>query len=198
MDKFWVEEVHRVTKALRDRRPSDSPVFRLYMRKVAATQSHCVPIFDLLCRISVFILYVRVDLVQEHDLCSVVSFLSDAAFAAKHALRSARISASAVLDFTKGDHRFLMLRAEVKFTENRKFCVEFFQECIRYGKTVVMAFTSFTSYSPFSQSRTSQVLVDRAARLGTEKTEVVAYTAIQGVSVYDLVVTFIDEPLQSH
>ena len=61
-----------------------------------------------------------------------------------------------------------------------------------------MACTSFMSYSPFSRSRASQDLVGCAAGLRTEGTEVVSYTAIQGASVYDLVVTFIGESLQPH
>jgi len=118
---------------------------------------------------------------SEHGLCSVVPFLSDATLAAKRALRRMWLSASAALNLVKGTHRSLMLGAEVKFTENCKSCVEFFQECVRYGETVMMACTSFTSYSPFLRSRTSQDLVDRATRLGTERNEVVVYISIQDV-----------------
>jgi hypothetical protein len=81
--------------------------------------------------------------------------------------------------FVKPVYYSFMLRAEVKFTENRASCVEFLRGCVRYGKAAVMTCTAFVSYSPFSRTRASQDLVDRATRLGTERVEVRAETAVQ-------------------
>jgi hypothetical protein len=42
-----------------------------------------------------------------------------------------------------------------------------------------MTCTAFVSYSPFSRTRASQDLVVRATRLGAERVEVCAETAVQ-------------------
>ena len=86
-----------------------------------------------------------------------------------------------------------MLHAKCKFTENYNSCIEFFSGCIHYGKN-----TSLKLYSPFSQSRASQDLVDRATKLGKERKEVVEYTAIQGRSLHNLVFTFTNESQQPY
>jgi len=94
-------------------------------------------------------------------------------------LRSVRLCASAEVEFVKPVHYSLILQGEVKFSENRASCFEFLEGCVRYGKTVVMTCMAFVSYSPFSRTRTSQDLVDRATRLGTERIEVSAEAAVR-------------------
>jgi hypothetical protein len=94
-------------------------------------------------------------------------------------LRSVRLSASVEVEFVKPVHYSFILQGEVKFSENRASCVEFLKGCVRYGKTVVMTCMAFVPYSPFSRTRTSQDVVDRASRLGTERIEVSAEAAVQ-------------------
>ena len=88
---------------------------------------------------------------------------SNVAFAAK----KMRLSASASY-FAKGTNGSLMLQAESKFTKNYNSCVEFFSGCVHYGKN-----TSLKSYSPFSQSRALQDLVNCATKLGKERKKAV-------------------------
>jgi len=76
-------------------------------------------------------------------------------------------------------HSSFIFGAEVNFSMNRASCVEFLRGCVRYGKTVVITCTAFESYSPFSRLGNSQDLVDRATRLGTERTEVSAEMAVE-------------------
>jgi hypothetical protein len=116
--------------------------------------------------------------VQVPDPGSIVSSLSDAAFAAKHVLRRLRFSASAMLESVEPHLNFL-LKAEANLMENRGYCVEFLREWLRYGTTEVLACTSFISYSSFSRSKSSQDLKDQAARLRNERGEVAVYTPIQ-------------------
>ena len=127
-----------------------------------------------------------IELAQAHDLVPIVSSLSNAGKNAQRTLRSVRLSSSAELESVKPKHYSLILRAELKFSENRGLCVEFFRECVRYGKNVVMTCTAFVAHSPFSRSRNSQDLIDDAARLRTERTEVSDETAVQpgGASSY--------------
>jgi hypothetical protein len=117
--------------------------------------------------------------VQVHDIRPIVSSLSDATKATQRALRSVRLCASVGVEFVKPIHYSFILQAEVKFSENRASCAEFLRGCIRYGTAVVMACTAFASYSPFSRTRNSQDLVDRATRLATERAELSAQPSIQ-------------------
>ena len=117
---------------------------------------------------------------QVHDLGPIVSSLSDATIAAQRALNSARLSASAEIEFVKPVHYSLLLRAEVNFSENRESCVGYLRECVRYGKTVVMTCTAFFSYSPFSRSKSSRGdLLDEASKIGEERMEISSETAIR-------------------
>ena len=108
-----------------------------------------------------------------------MSSLSGVSVVVQHILRSVRLCASTEVEFVKPVHYSFILQGEVKFSENRASCLEFLKGCVRYGKNVVMACMAFASYSPFSRTRTSQDLVDHAARLGTERVEGPAQTAIQ-------------------
>jgi hypothetical protein len=116
---------------------------------------------------------------EVHDLCPIVSSLSDVAKAAQRAVRSFRLCASVGVEFVKPIHYSFILQAEAKLSENRASCAEFLRGCMRYGTAVVMTCTAFASYSPFSRTRNSQDLVDRATRLATERVEVSAQPAIQ-------------------
>lgn len=153
---------------------------RAYRQNPLTIQSHCTQIFCALYASNHLFVYLRsIELAQAHDLVPIVSSLSNAGKNAQRTLGSVRLSSSAELESVKPKHYSLILRAEIKFSENRGLCVEFFRECVRYGKNVVMTCTAFVAYSSFSRSRNSQDLVDDAARLGTERTEVSAETAAQ-------------------
>ncbi|KAH9952384.1 hypothetical protein BC827DRAFT_404370 [Russula dissimulans] len=133
--------------------------------------------------------FVSIELAQlhrYHGLGPIASSLSNAGKNTQRALRSVRLSPSAVLESVKPKHYSHILKAEVKFSENRVLSLEFLRECVRYGKTVVMACTAFVAHSPFSRSRNSQDLVDGAASLGTERSEVSAETAVplRGASLH--------------
>jgi len=169
MDKFWVEEVCRVTKALKDRRVDPEDIDRWKNIKESLTQTiagleKISTDKDLTSRPNIR------PSVQVHDLGPVAFSLSDRAKAAHRALKSARLGPSAEA-FLKPVHYSAMLRAECNLSENRGSCVEFLRECVRYGKTVVMTCVAFVPYSPFSRSRASQDLVGDAARLKAERTE---------------------------
>ncbi|KAI0298320.1 hypothetical protein BC826DRAFT_1184463 [Russula brevipes] len=169
MDKFWVEELRRVTKAFKDRRVDPEDIDRWKNIKESLTQTiagleKISTDNDVTPRPNIR------PSAQVQDLGPVASSLSDAAKAAHRALKTARLGASAEV-FLKPVHYSIMLRAECNLLENRGSCVDFLRECIRYGKTVVMTCVAFVPYSPFSRSRASQDLVDDAARLKTERTE---------------------------
>jgi hypothetical protein len=117
--------------------------------------------------------------VQVHDLRPIVSSLSDVVKAMHHGLGSIRFCATVGLEFVKSIHYSSILQAQVEFSENRMSCAEFLRGCIRYGTAVVMACTAFASYSPFSRTRNSQDLIDRATSLATDRIEVSAQPAIQ-------------------
>ncbi|KAI0287092.1 hypothetical protein BC826DRAFT_1108726 [Russula brevipes] len=169
MDKFWVEELRRVTKAFKDRRVDPEDIDRWKNIKESLTQT----IAGLEKTSTDSGVTPRPNIrpsTQVQDLGPVASSLSDAAKAAHRALKTARLGASAEV-FLKPVHYSVMLRAECNLLENRGSCVDFLRECIRYGKTVVMTCVAFVPYSPFSRSRASQDLSDDAARLKTERTE---------------------------
>jgi len=105
--------------------------------------------------------------------------LSDAAKAVQRTLESAWLSPSVGLECVKPASRSLILQARVNFSENRQSFLEFLQDSVQYGKTVMMTCTAFMSYSPFSWSRTSQDLVDAATKLGAERIEVFSEAAVQ-------------------
>ena len=108
-----------------------------------------------------------------------MSSLLEFAKSAQCALMGARLCTSAELECVKPVHHSSLLKAEVKFLENRTSCLEYLRRCLRYGKSVVMTCTAFAPYSSFLLSRSSQDLVDRATRLGTKGTEISAKTAIR-------------------
>jgi hypothetical protein len=93
-------------------------------------------------------------------------------------LGSVRLCASSGVESVKPAHHSLLLQGELKFSENRASCVEFFKDCVQYGKTVVMACEAFVPYSPFSQIRSSQDLLGHAIRIGTERIEVPVEAAV--------------------
>ncbi|KAI0298314.1 hypothetical protein BC826DRAFT_123055 [Russula brevipes] len=167
MDKFWVEEVCRVTKTFKNRRVDPEDIERWKNIKESLTQT--IAGFEKISTDNNVTLRTNIP-PSVHDLGSMVSSLSDVAKAAYRALKTARLGASAEV-FLKPVHYSVMLRAECNLLENRGSCVDFLRECVRYGKTVVMTCVAFIPYSPFSRSRASQDLVDDAARLKTERTE---------------------------
>ena len=178
MERLWADEVGRLTKALKDRRldPKDIDHWGGFQERLKQTMTDWK-----VClssgpgrRSSGF---TRLQKSVSSGVAPEYGLGSNAAFAAK----KMRLSASASY-FAKGTNGSLMLQAESKFTKNYNSCVEFFDECVYYGKN-----TSFKPYSPFSRSRASQDLVDRATKLGKERKEVVEYTAIQGASLHNLV-----------
>jgi len=176
MDKFWVGEVWEVSKALKNHHldPGDIDRWRTFREGLEQSIAHWEtgpPDNPVALSPN--------DLPSVHDLVPIVSSLSNSGRNAQCTLRSVRLSASAELESVKPKHYSLILKAEVKFCENRRLCVEFFRECVRYGKNVVMTCTAFAAYSSFSRSKNSQDLVDDAAALGTERTEVPDETAIQ-------------------
>ncbi|KAI0298318.1 hypothetical protein BC826DRAFT_1174220 [Russula brevipes] len=174
MDKFWVEEVHRVTKAFKDRRVDPKDIDRWKNIKESLTQT-----IAGLEKISTDDnVTPRPNIPPSvHDLGSMASSLSGVAKAAYRALKSARLGPSAEV-FLRPVHYSVMLRAECNLLENRGSFVDFLRECIRYGKTVVMTCVAFVPYSPFSRSRASQDLVGGAARFKTERTKVSSETTV--------------------
>jgi len=154
---------------------------QVYRRNPLTIQSHCAKKLCPLYAFNHFVCPRSTELAQVHrdGLGPIASSLSNAGKTAKRTLRSVRLSPSAALESVKPAHYSFILKAEVKFSENRASCVEFFRECVRYGKNVVMTCTVFVAHSSFSRSRSSQDLVDDAASLGTERTEVLAETAVQ-------------------
>jgi hypothetical protein len=153
-------------------------VYRLDLRKVSATRLFYAPIPNLLYAFSAFAFCIVIDPVQAHGTSPVVSSLSWAFSAAKHALRSARLSSSAAPELVKPVHYSLMLKAESRLEENCGSCLEFLRECVRYGEKVAMICTSFTSYTSFWRTKASQDLGDQAASLRNEWIEVPVYAPI--------------------
>ena len=114
----------------------------------------------------------------------------------------ARLCTSAELECVKPVHRLFLLKAEVKFSENRTSCLEYLRGCLRYGESVVMTCAAFAPYSSFPLSRGSQNLVDRATRLGTKRTEISVETVARTRGAFlqlDLMAIFADDAsLQEH
>ncbi|KAH9954601.1 hypothetical protein BC827DRAFT_1386756 [Russula dissimulans] len=97
----------------------------------------------------------------------------------QHILRSVRLSLWTELGSVEPKQYPFILKAEIKFSENRRLCDNFLRECVRYGEHVVMTCIPFVTYPSSSWSKNSRDLVDDLARLGTERTEVSTETAVQ-------------------
>jgi len=176
MDKFWVDEVWKVLKALKNRRLDRGDIDRWRIFRACLEQS--IAHWETGPPDNPVALHPNT-LPSAHDLIHIVSSLSSSGRSAQRTLRSVRLSTSEELESVKPKHYSLILKSEIKFSENRRLCVEFFRECVRYGKNVVMICTAFVAYSPFSRSRNSQDIVDDATGLGAERIEVSDETAVQ-------------------
>ena len=78
-----------------------------------------------------------------------------------------------------------LVEAVGKFTKNNESREKFFKECDTYWEYRENEIKKMldTSYSPFSRSRASQDLVDRATKLSNEGKDVARYEGIKGASV---------------
>jgi hypothetical protein len=133
--------------------------------------------------------------VQVHGPSSIVSSLSYAFSAAKRALKSVRLSPSAIVEFVRPVHHSLMFHAESMLERNRGSFLKFLREyVVPYREKVAMICTSFTSYSSFRRTRASQDLKDMATRIRNERAQVVVYTPIRtrGAFLDEFVVTLAD------
>ncbi|KAI0259463.1 hypothetical protein BC834DRAFT_1035892 [Gloeopeniophorella convolvens] len=193
MDKFWVEEIGRVTESLKTRRidPEDANRWRAFRDSLQRT-INCWKTGSDSGTTSSRNSRTGVLSPSRDDVGSLAYSLSDVILAARETLQGVRLGVTATAELLKPAHTSIVLQAEHSLGENGNSVFAFLKSCMRYGELVINVCTSFLSYPSFSRLKASAPeLKAHSAHLKSEMAEVVEFsvTRTRGLRTYNSVET---------
>ncbi|KAI0257932.1 hypothetical protein BC834DRAFT_661220 [Gloeopeniophorella convolvens] len=164
MDRFWIDEIRRVSKALKNCQVDQEDIgrwngFRTSLDQTIASWKSASSGGDDSWSPPLK----RSRASTASDVGAIATSLAPAVGAMRNALESVRMSTSAA--FVKSAQQSLILQTQFKFATNAQSCLVFLQRCAAYGEMMVLSCT--TSIAPFASPRAtaSQDLCERIAQL---------------------------------